>query len=192
LRSAGAALAFILVLPAAGMAAPPSKTSKAAARPSAPAPEPERLDLFAGYSYLHSGSASLHGLSASVSYPVWRNVRVVGDLGMQFGNFAGADLSEYELLVGARRYWTVDRFRPFAELLTGVAHHSESFTAPDATLESGGTDFAIGPSVGADYRLTGAWRARLGVALLFVHGGGWETDPRLSVGVVYTFGSGRP
>jgi hypothetical protein len=189
LRSSGAALAVLLALPAAGAAAPPSKPP---VRKTAPAPASEHADLFAGYSYLHSGSASLHGLAASVSYPVWRNVRVVGDVGLQFGSFAGADLSEYEVLIGARRYWAVDRFRPFAELLTGIAHHSESFAAPDGALESGGTEFAIGPSVGADYRLADAWRARLGLALLFVHGGGWETDPRLSAGVVYSFGSGRP
>jgi len=156
-----------------------------------PAPQ-EHVHLFAGYSYLHSGSADLHGFQASASYPAWREIRIVGDVAMQFGSFAGADLTEYEVLLGVRHDWKLDRFRPYAEVLIGLAHHSESFATPEGDLESGGTHFAFGPGIGTDYRFTPSWRARVGLSLLFVSAGGWETSPRISAGVVYVFGARRP
>lgn len=182
--AASAALAAALALPAVGeSSAPPN----APARPSKPSASTEHVDVFAGYSYFHSGSAGLHGFEASASYPVTREIRIVADLALQFGSFAGADLSESEVLLGARHDWTLDRFRPFAEVLVGLAHHSESFASPGGSLESGGTHFAFGPGLGTDYRLSESWRARLDFTLLLVNAGGFEASPRVSAGIVYVF-----
>ena len=106
-----------------------------------------------------------------------------------YGTFAGADLSQIELTVGGRRYFRRNRFRPFAELLVGGVRHKASVAAPDGAISSSGTDLAVSPGFGADYRVTRAWSARASFDLLLVHGGGWEADPRLSMGAVYRFGA---
>jgi hypothetical protein len=63
-----------------------------------------------------------------------------------------------------------------------------SVATADGTISSTGTDFAFAPGFGADYGVTGRWAARVGLDLLLVHGGGWESNPRLSLGAVYRFG----
>jgi opacity protein-like surface antigen len=156
--------------------------------PKPAAKSPERADVFGGYSFVRAGSAHLNGWQVSASLPFRRSLSLVGDLSGHYGSFAGADLSQTELMVGARRYWHRHRIRPFAELLAGGVRHKASIVAGDTTLSSTGTDLGVSPGVGADYRLTRSWAARAAFDLLLVHGGGWETDPRLSVGAVYRFG----
>jgi hypothetical protein len=148
----------------------------------------EAPDLFAGYSLVRAGEAKLNGWHLSASYPSWRSLSLVADLSGHYGDFAGADLSQLEVLVGARRYWRWNGFRPLAEFLVGGTRHKASFAAPDGVISSSGTDLTIALGVGADYRVTGAWSARAAFDLLLVRGGGWESDPRMSIGAVYRFG----
>ena len=148
----------------------------------------ERADVFGGYSYVNAGEANLNGWQVSGSYPSWRSLSLVADLAGHYGSFAGADLSQIELLVGARRYWRWNRFRPFAELLVGGVRHEASVVSVDGTISSSGTDFGVAPGFGADYRVTGGWSARAAFDLLLLDGSGFEVDPRLSIGAVYRFG----
>jgi hypothetical protein len=135
-----------------------------------------------------AGSARLHGGQVSISHPFWRSISLVGDLSGHFGSYAGADLTQYELLAGGRRYWRWSSFRPFAEVLVGVVRHETSAGTSEGEIRSTGTDLAVAPGVGADHGLTDAWSARAALDLLLVRAGGWEADPRLSLGVVYRFG----
>ncbi len=96
-------------------------------------------------------------------------------------------MSQVGFLAGARRHWPRNRFRPFAELLVGGVRHEASVGTADGDLSSSGTDLAFSPGFGADYRLTKSWSGREGFDLLLVHGGTWEADPRLSIGVVFLF-----
>lgn len=138
---------------------------------------------------MNAGAANLNGWQVSGSYPSWRSLSLVADLAGHYGSFAGADLSQIELLVGARRYWRWNRLCPFAELLFGGVRHEASVVSVDGILRSSGTDFGVAPGFGADYRVTGGWSARAAFDLLLVDGdGGWEADPRLSLGAVYRFG----
>jgi hypothetical protein len=166
----------------ASAAAPPARLKGAKPTPR------ERPNVFLGYSFTQAGSANLNGGHVSASYPLWRSLSLVGDLSGHYGSFAGADLSQYELLAGVRRYWHSNRIRPFAEVLAGGVRHEATVAASDATLTSTGTDLALCPGFGADYRLTRTWAARAVFDLLLVRGGGWEADPRLSLGAVYRFG----
>lgn len=149
---------------------------------------PETADIFGAYSYIRAGEAGLKGWHLSASFPFRRSISLVADLSGHYGSFAGADLSQLTLMVGGRRYWHSGPLRPFAELLVGGVRHKASFATPDGTLTSTGTDLAVSPGIGADYRLTRAWSARAAVDLVLVHGGAWEADPRLSIGGVYRFG----
>ncbi len=169
LRLPGGALILVLACAASLAAAPAPK--KAAAKPQ------PQADVFGGYSFVHAGEANLNGWQLSGSYPAWRSLSLVVDLSGHYGGFAGADLSQVELLVGARHYWRWNRFRPFAELLVGGVRHEASFATADGDISSSGTDFAFSPGFGADYRVTRAWSARAAFDLLLVHGGGWEARP---------------
>jgi hypothetical protein len=152
------------------------------------APPPKAPDVFGGYSFIHAGAANLNGWHLSGSYPAWHSLCVVADLSGHYGDYAGADLSQLEVMVGGRRYWQWKGFRPFAEILVGAVRHSASVDVPEGAIESSGTDLAVTPGFGADYLLTEAWAARATFDLLLVHGGGWEADPRVSLGVAYRFG----
>jgi hypothetical protein len=163
-------------------AAPPGKPRPASATSK------EQIDAFAGYSFVQAGAANLNGWHVSASYPSWRSLSLVADLSGHYGGFAGADLSQIEILVGVRRYSRWNAFRPFAELLVGGSRHKASFAAPDGEITSSGTDLTVALGLGADYRVTGAWSARAAFNLLLVRAGGWEADPRLSIGAVYRFG----
>jgi len=176
----GGALILVLAFTSSVAAAPAG--TKPAAKPRAQA------DAFGGYSFVHAGEANLNGWQLSASYPAWRSLSLVADLSGHYGGFAGADLSQVEFLVGARRSWRPNRFRPFAEFLMGGVRHKASIATSDEDISSSGTNFAFSPGFGADYRLTRAWWARAAFDLLLVNGGSWEADPRLSVGAVYRFG----
>lgn len=184
LRRAGGALAVFLVCapaPPAGAAAPPAK------RKPAPAARGERPDVFVGFSLTEAGSARLSGWTVSGSHPLWRSVSLVGDLSGHYGSYAGADLTEIEFLVGGRRHWRWRGFLPFGELLLGGVRHEASVATPDGSLSATGTDLAVAPGIGADYRLDRRWAARVGLNVRFVHAGAWEADPRAAIGIVYRF-----
>jgi len=182
LRSLGGALVLLLA-GASILAAAPARKPK-----PAPSGSRERPDVFGGYSFVQSGSANLHGGQVSASYPLGRSLSLVADVSGHYGSYAGADLTELDLLAGGRRYWRWRGLSPFAQVLVGGVRHKASAATPDGAISSTGTDLGVAPGFGADYRLTPRWAARLGVDLRLVHGGGWEADPRVSAGAVYRFG----
>jgi hypothetical protein len=190
LRPWGGALVVLLACAPIATAAPPAK-----AKPG-PKAAAERPDVFAGYSFVHSGSANLHGWQVSGSYPIWRSLSLVGDVSGHYGSFAGADLADLELLAGGRWYGRWRRLRPFAGLLLGAVRNEASVATPDGTISSTGTDLALTPGFGADHRMSSRWAVRFGLDLLLVRvpalephlEGGWESNPRLSLGAVYSFG----
>jgi hypothetical protein len=185
------AVVVFLVAGAPVFAAAPAKAkpkTKPAAKAMPAATPREQADVFGGYSFIQAGAANLNGGHVSASFPSWRSLSLVGDVAGHFGAFAGADLSQVELLVGARRYWRWNRFKPFAEVLVGGVRHKASLAGTDGPLSSSGTDLGVSPGFGADCRVTRSWSARAAFDLLLVHGGGWEADPRVSVGAVYRFG----
>ena len=182
LRYAGGALVLFLAFTPPLAAAPRAKPRPASATSQ------ERLDAFAGYSFVRAGEASLNGWHLSAAYPSWRSLSLVADLSGHYGGFAGADLSQIEILVGVRRYSRWNAFRSFAEFLVGATRHKASFAAPAGVITSSGTDLTVALGLGADYRVMGAWSARAAFNLLLVRAGGWEADPRVSIGAVYRFG----
>lgn len=182
LRGARPAQRVVLVLFALLLAmAPP-----VSAWPVTPAPAP---DLFAGYSYTKAGEASLHGWQLGGSYPLSQSLRLVADLNGHYGSFAQADLTQLTFLAGARWAWAKGRFVPFVEALLGAARTKTSVELSSGSITDTDTDWGPAFGGGVDYRFGDRWSARAQADLLVLRAeGAWETDPRLSLGVVYRLG----
>jgi opacity protein-like surface antigen len=176
--SGAAVLAVVMAAPPASAA--PAKKAAKASKASAPA-----ADASFGYSYEHSGEASLHGWQLTYSHPFGRSLRAVGDLSGHYGSFGGADLSDLGLFAGARWTFGGTRLVPFAQGLLGLVKRSASA----AGVSASDTDFGFAFGGGADYGLNARWAVRAQAELLVLSGDGvTDTDPRLSLSAVYRFG----
>lgn len=170
-------------------AEPQSRPRSRPARATATAPK-DSPDLFVGYSYLSAGEAGLHGLEITGTHPFRRRWQLVADVSYHSGDFAGADLGQLNLFGGLRRGWsTAGRLRPYAQAMAGIVRHKTSVAAFDGTLSVSGTDPALVPGGGLDWRVNKRWGARVGMDFLLLRAeGDWDLDPRLSAGAVYRFG----
>jgi opacity protein-like surface antigen len=158
----------------------------AARRPPSSSAAP---DVFLGYSHTHAGAADLHGWQLSGTYPLGGALRLVADLGGHYGSFAQADLSELSLLAGARWVWARGRVLPFAEALVGGVRTKTTVALPDQHISDSDTDWGSALGGGVDYRFGRRWAARARLDLLLLRGeGSWDSDPRISLGLVYRFG----
>jgi opacity protein-like surface antigen len=175
-----AAVLLVLLAPAPGAAAPPSGGSLT------PATGP---GLFAGYSYTRAGEAGLHGWQLDGSYPLGRSLVLVADLSGHYGSFAQADLGQLAFLAGARWVWARGRLTPFVEGLLGGVRTRTSVDLAGRAITDTDTDWGPALGGGMDYRFADRWSARARVDLLVLRAeGSWESDPRLSLGVVYRLG----
>jgi len=130
---------------------------------------PDKLDIFAGYSYVRANpgpnsgdSFSLDGGSASATYHIRSWVSGVADFGgYTNGNILGrgvdGTLSTY--LFGPRfSYRSYHHFTPFAETLFGVAHAGASIGG--GTLGTSQNSFAMTIGGGVDYRINNRFSLR--------------------------------
>jgi opacity protein-like surface antigen len=114
----------------------------------------------------------------------------VVDVAGHRGSFAQADLSQLTLLAGARWTPAAGRVAPFVEALLGGVRTKTSVSLSDGSLSDSDSDWGTAFGGGVDYPVTSRWAARAQFDLLVLRAeGAWEMDPRLSVGVVYRFGS---
>lgn len=100
------------------------------------------------------------------------------------GALVHVNASRHDILFGPRASVSIGKFTPFAELLLGVAHQTDSGGA----VSNSDTAFATAVGGGLDYKLIKgvAWRLQ-GDSIhesLFGHG---ENDFRLSTGIVFRF-----
>jgi hypothetical protein len=180
-------ICFFLLIPALGTAGGPSRRSPSPSSPAAAA-DP-RPDVFLGYTYTEAGKAGLHGLQLTGAWPLGRSLRIVVDLAGHRGSFAQADLSQLTLLAGARWTWATGRFVPFAEALLGGVRTKTSVSLPDGSISDRDSDWGSAFGGGLDYRFSSRWAARAQLDLLVLRAeGAWDSDPRLSLGVVYRLG----
>jgi len=173
-----ALLAWPVLVQAGGAAAPP-RTSGWRAHP----------DVFLGYSHTKAGEASLNGWQASGSYPLGGALRIVAELDGHYGSFAQADLSQTTFLAGARWAFTGDRFGPFAQALLGGVRTKTTVALSDGQISDSDTDWGGALGAGLDYRFAGRWAARAQFDLVLLRAeGSWDSDPRVTLGVVYRLG----
>lgn len=168
-------------------------------------------NVFFGYSYLNSdlGSGSrlnLNGWEGSVEGKVFPFIGLVADVSGHYGspNFAtsglctttpgalpggciattSGSLSEYNFLFGPRVSFSVRKFRPFAHVLVGAGHVSESATG----FSNSNTSFADALGGGLDYHLAPliGWRFQVD-ALQTRFFSGTQNNVRISTGIVVHF-----
>lgn len=188
MRHSGLALLLLLTpaLGAAGGPFPPPPSSSSGTPTVAASP----FDLFLGYTYTEAGQAGLHGLQLTGTFPLGRSLRIVVDVAGHRGSFAQADLSQITLLAGARWTPAAGRFAPFVEALLGGVRTKTSVSLSDGSLSDSDSDWGTAFGGGVDYPVSSRWAARAEFDLFVLRAeGAWEMDPRLSVGVVYRFGS---
>jgi hypothetical protein len=185
---AGSRRAWAAAFALLSAATPSASESAPARRPARASSSASGAELSFGYSYLRAGEASLHGWQLSGSVAARPSVRLVADLSGHYGSFAGAELSQISLLAGPRLVGPAGRrLRPFGQALVGVSHTTSKFEA--ASLSSGDTAWGGALGIGTDYRVARRWALRGQADYLLLHsGGGWDGDPRLSLGAAYRFG----
>jgi len=129
---------------------------------------PTRGNVFFGYSYDHTATASgdnggLNGWNASLEGKVAPWIGMVVDVDGHYGTRSyptacaeqpcppsTADVAAHNFLFGPRVSVQVQRFRPFAEFLFGAGHISRSNGISDSD-----TSFVNGVGGGLDYRVAG-------------------------------------
>ena len=108
---------------------PAGASAAARARPAARSPA-SGTDLSASYSFLRSGEAHLHGADLSASFHFQRSWRLLADLSVHSGSFAGADLKQLNFMGGLRRlFGRGGRWQPFGQGMLGGSHSTSTLRA---------------------------------------------------------------
>jgi outer membrane receptor protein involved in Fe transport len=165
-------------------------SAAARARPAAkpPASDPSGPDVSAAYSFLRAGEANLHGVDVSASFRFRPRWRLLGDLSLHSGSFAGTHVKQANFMAGARRLFSSGRhWQPFVQALLGGAHSTTTFEGSESLIASQ-TSWGGALGLGTDYRLSPHWAIRGQGDYFILHSSaGWDGDPRLSLGLAYRF-----
>ena len=172
---------------------------------------PTAGNVFVGYSFENTSSSTLYtdisrpnlnGWDASLEGRVFPHIGIVTDISGHYGseNFANTvgagsvDGHELDVLFGPRLSFSVGKFRPFGEVMVGVAHVSVNGSAVDSqsgtfgSLNTSNTSFATAWGGGLDYKVIPVIGLRLEVdnvrTNLFST---WQNNVRISTGVVFRF-----
>lgn len=168
---------------------------------------PTSGNVFFGYSYLSASlvpgdRANLNGWNASVEGKIFPFVGIVADISGHYGSEGGivcpagivipcppaptasASISQHNFLFGPRVSFSVGKFRPFAHVLIGVSHISDSASGFSGSDNS----FADAIGGGIDYHLMRlvSWRVQAD-ALQTRFSGSTQNDFRLSTGIAVHF-----
>ncbi|HEX8817443.1 MAG TPA: outer membrane beta-barrel protein [Terriglobales bacterium] len=153
---------------------------------------------FGGYSYTHAdlnsaGSTSLNGWDGSIEGKVLPLLGLVADFSGGYGSpnigFDGnsstsVSLHQYNFLFGPQVSFSVSKIRPFAHVLLGASHLSES--ALGASTSDNAFAYAIGG--GLDYHLVPmfAWRVQADYLQTRFNSTS-QNDVRIATGLVFHF-----
>lgn len=129
-----------------------------------------KIEVFGGYSYVHSSFAgtglNFNGGSGSIAANVTGVFGLVGDFGVYHNNTSGVSTNNFTYLFGPKfAYRGNERITPYFHVLLGGVHASSSFgTASDssnafAMALGGGLDAKVAPHIAirvaqVDYLLT--------------------------------------
>ncbi len=153
-----------------------------------------RVEVFGGYSYLHTSfsgtsfTANLNGGSASVSVNPTSWLGLVGDFGGYHGSTSsgsgGINGEVYTYMFGPKTTFRMGRFTPFIQTLFGGAHTSSgsAYGSQDA--------FAMATGGGIDWNATQHLGIRLVQAeylltMLNDNANNRQNNARISAGVVF-------
>lgn len=156
---------------------------------------PTSGNVFLGYSYNRADTGlenrgDLNGFEGSLEGKVLPHVGIVADVSGNYGTlpdpFLGVNASTHVVsyLFGPRVSFSTGKIRPFAHILIGAAHVSES----DFGFSNSETDFADAIGGGIDYHLIPrvSWRFQLD-DLQTRFNSSRQDDARFSTGLVLKF-----
>ncbi len=143
----------------------------------------DKIELSAGYSYMHFGATpkvNLNGFELGGQYKVSDWLGVVADVGGEYGKVGGVSSRVYTYLFGPQVSWP-RRVSPFGHILLGGSHFD------GGGFSSKGFAWAIG--AGIDYRLNSrfSWRIIQGDVLPTHLGGNQQHNTRVSTSIVFRF-----
>lgn len=168
---------------------------------------PKSGNVFFGYSYSQVqvvsssafASASGNGWHGSVEGKFLPWIGVVGELDWHYGGhlltncigtgctaaLVNVNASRHDVLFGPRASISVKRYTPFAELLLGVTHQTDSSSSGQINSDTG---FAAAVGGGLDYKLIKAVALRLQMDSIHhsLFGRG-QNNLRVSTGIVFKF-----
>ena len=171
-----------------------------------PAQIPTSGDGFFGYSYsrgeafsgTNTGSVNMSGWEGSLEGKFLPWIGVVADLDWHYGarhlpgcqgtgctpTLSHFNASRHTFLLGPRASVSIGKYTPFAELLVGVAHQTDS--AGNVSISD--TSFSNAVGGGLDYKLIKAvaWRVQLDSVYTRLFGRAHH-DLRFSTGIVFRF-----
>jgi hypothetical protein len=154
-------------------------------------------NAYIGYSYMRAdlpgNSTNLNGWNGSVEVKVLPFIGVVADFSGEYGSQSAAttfipafntSIGEHNFLFGPRVSFSVKKFRPFAEVLFGAAHISESGSG----FSNSDTSFGDAFGGGIDYHLIPliSWRVE-GDDVQTRFASTRQDNLRLSTGIVFHF-----
>lgn len=155
-----------------------------------PAHEFPRFEIFGGYSYLHEGGESFHGWTGTLVTNFNHWFGLAADVDGHYGTHPTALGDEtkriHAFTFGPHVAYRKSKVVPFAFLLFGVAHESVT----EAGVTASETGFAMNAGGGIDLEVRENIALRLiQVDAAYTHLGGHSvTSPRVSAGVVFSFG----
>ena len=155
---------------------------------------PTSGNVYFGYSFFRGSTGvrdtrNLNGWEATVEGKLFPFVGIAVDVGAQYGKLGypalgDVTIREQSYLFGPRVSFPAGKFRPFAQVLIGVAHvHESAFD-----FSGSGTDFADSIGGGVDYSLIPrvSWRVQAESLQTRFHGSR-QDNARISTGLVVKF-----
>lgn len=163
---------------------------------SAVAQDYPRVEVFGGYSYVHSNFAgtglNFNGGSGSIAVNVTQVIGLVGDFGGYHNNTSGVSTNNFTYLFGPKfAYRGNERVTPYFHVLLGGIHASSSFGTVSASSNAfalaigGGLDAKVAPHIAIrvaqiDYLLTKLQDDK----------DDRQNNVRVSAGIVFRWGGG--
>ena len=144
-----------------------------------------KAEVFAGYSYIRSGGANFNGWNAAVQGNFNHWFSLVGDFSGHY--YPPANVHLYTYTFGPQASYRTDKITVFGRVLFGGAKAGVGFGGISASTNA----FAMNFGGGVDWNVSKPIAIRLiqADALVTRFGGSTTTDPRLSFGIVFRFGT---
>ena len=168
----------------------------------------EKVEVFGGYQYLHTGSITLdgetlpnssqgfNGWDASLTGNFNKYLGVTGDFGGAYATIDGVSTHVYTYTGGPVLSMNAGRIKPFAHALFGGLHLSGSVSGEGTTVSASKNGFTMMFGGGVDAKVNRALAVRLiEVDWLYYHLSGIDgssafsqsNNVRITTGIVFRF-----
>ena len=167
---------------------------------SAAAQDSPKVEVFGGYSYVHSSFAgtglNFNGGSGSLAVNIAPTIGIVGDFGVYHNNTSGVSTNNFTYLFGPKfAYRGNERVTPYFHILLGGVHASSSFSTPSSSVSESSNAFALAIGGGLDAKVAPHIAIRVAqidylLTKLPDDKDDRQNNVRVSAGIVFRWGGG--